>query len=1260
MEDKNGVLKAPKAMNGVNGNIKSALNGHAVGPRKRIVASSGPGLLARSFSIVARLLTWYSIFTILLRCPSNLDACDESSPRICKSYFQLKNTVVPHLEPYYDIYAAPYVELVRPYYNTVDQKVITPGWGYAKKYGAPRVEQVQALGKMQWEKSFQPQIARYQHLVKAQYDQNLAPHVDRVSGAVGPYYDIARTNALQTYHELLLPSYQYVQPYAQQAYQHTSAFTTGTAVPTALWAWNKTYIFLDGTIWPQIRVMYVENVEPQLVKIGQRLGRHSNGKKAVSKAFAEVSSSATKVPSAFLKPSSAISSTTTTSNVAYTTPTTTSVPTQEVLSTVESVRTRSGAEPVSAPEADEALEKEDPVRRTARETVAEDLKDWQERYTKAADEGAAEIEEKVSEITKRMIRRNARVMGKSLLEQLQTTVVSELVTLRRNILQAVGAVAKGNAKQEDGQEEIVTAVRRAGLAIKEKAQDVRTWRENYESEMKAAITKAAETHFSILDNIRDLALQKIGMKWAWMDGVTYKDWAKYHELKGRLDEWKGDLESVIVNHPGLEAAQLEGANIEDEAMKTAASAAKELARLKQVATWKLVSADDTPEFDSTLMQQAAEAAEAAKQAVANVIDKVDDAAEGVKDSVVEQVEAGTDLAKEAISAATSLVSPESSTNDAAGTEATESAKSVVSEELSSVVEPVSEATPSVEEAVEESSAPATEHTPDLASTVVLKETPIFVGNTTEAEVDDPAPVELPTEEEDVEEPEIIATAEASPLSAATVKPAFLGAAAQKVPVRKIILDDDIEDDASNPLESLRDDLMGAYSAALSHANDQYSTALSVVSVQIHGTPKPAHEQMLASVTSAYSNAMASASSRMDDALKAASQLYSGTPTTKNIMPTIPAMPTMPAVSLPSIPTVEWARIESIASERLQQGRAWAEEQYENAKIAAGLATPTPSTPSEHVNKMLENAKFNYYAGLGVAHDRYSEFMAAASSALSSMTATPTPTDLAGSASSAASVASESAASVASVVGENVSSVAAAGYENAASAAAAGYDNVSAAAAAGYDNAASIAAAGYDNAASAAAAGYGNAASVAAAGYDNAASAASAVSDNAAAAADKASESWDAVVAQISLQVYGAPTPTPWYAGVYNAAGDYAASATSAAGEGAASVTSAADTYAAAVSDRAAEQYSSVSSIVSELLHGKEPTFSESVLSRLSAAYVTGVSSASSVASAAQATAASAAADASEAVKSVGEKAASAASEAADAVKEKVDHVRDEL
>lgn len=228
--------------------------------------------------IFPRLLSWYSIYTLIFRCPSSLEACTDATPRICKPYFGIKSVVSPHVTPYYDTYAAPYVDVAKPYYNTVDRVLITPTRTYAVKYGGPRVDQARVFSQAQWEKNVQPKLSQYQTLAKTRYDETIAPHVESVSATVSPYYEVARTNALQTYHEFLLPSYLFVQPYAAQGYEVAYTFTTDTVVPSTKWGWNKTCAFLDSTVWPHLRDVYVMKVEPQLVRIGERLGRYKEKK----------------------------------------------------------------------------------------------------------------------------------------------------------------------------------------------------------------------------------------------------------------------------------------------------------------------------------------------------------------------------------------------------------------------------------------------------------------------------------------------------------------------------------------------------------------------------------------------------------------------------------------------------------------------------------------------------------------------------------------------------------------------------------------------------------------------------------------------------------------------------------------------------------------------------------------------------------------------------------------------------------------------
>ncbi|RYP68142.1 hypothetical protein DL769_005588 [Monosporascus sp. CRB-8-3] len=1194
----NGSLKkASKSIKGANG-LDSAVSRRI--PKKQ----TGSGFFVRSFHVAARLLTWYSIITILFRCPSSLNACTESSPAICKPYFQLKQAVSPHLGPYYDAYAAPYVDMAKPYYETFDRAVVTPGRTYAIKYGGPKLAQAQAYGQVQWEKQVQPQVAKFQSLARHQYDQTVSPYVAKASVVLGPYYDIAKANAFQTYHELLLPTYSFIQPYLLHSYDAVYAFTKDAVVPSTVWAGNKAYLFLDSTIWPRLRDVYTATVEPQLVRIGERLGRYNRKKTRLTAEDIK----ATALKSTFAKPSSSVASPTSAPSVTAAKTSTqvdsTSTVTNDAMEPQETV----GEVKTNVKKSSSTPEE---VRELAAKTVAEDLELWKGKFAQVAEEGANGIEEQIDEISTRMIERQS-VMGRSLLTQLDETVKSELSRLRPTILTILKKGGDDTGKIGD---EVATAVRAAGLKIKNKAQDVRAWRQNYEQETEIAVTKAAQEHFAIIEETRDLALQKIGMKWAWMDGVTYKDWKKFHDLRAQFNEWTDELKRLVTTHPGLVAAQKVGTDIEDQAMSIAQQAAEELGRLKRVASWKAVARDYSEDFDTDTMKLAAEAAQ---QKIAATAKKAAENVEDVAGSVVEGVESASEGVREGISR---VISPD--------------AKDTAIDSLSETDSETSAVPP-----MESLTAEAVESANDLSSSIISSSVSSSSpsNDDIDTEISDPEPVEPLQTSEHLDGPEqiqetIVETpdgqkpmedADTEPDRTASVKPALFGAAAQAVPSRQPILDDDIIESASSSLSSaasvVRSDFpdgitsaaQSAYTVALAKAAEQYSSAMSAVSAQISGEPKPAHEELFSSVSVAYFSAVAAANSRLSEASAAASRSIYGAPTTKWIPNSMP---------VPSnIPSVDWERVHSIAQHNWQDSVNWAGEQYasaknaisdqyESAKVAIGAAGPTPSTQLENVErraqKLLDQAKHNYYAGLGMAHARYSDFLSAASTAVSSLTASPTPTDLKGSASLAASVASESASSVASAANEAA----------------------------------------------------GSAASYAS---DAAESVVDSVTGAASDASDKIAESWEYIITQVSSQVYGAPTPTPWYQNLYeaasdyaetagdaahdyaSAAGDYASSAADAAADQYSAVTSAAGDYAGSAGDAASSQYSVVSSLVSELIVGKEPTFTESVYSRLARALASGSSSASSFASAASETVASA---------------ASGATDAAECV---IDRVKDEL
>ena len=153
-----------------------------------------------------------------------------------------------------------------------------------------------------------------------------------------------------------------------------------------------------------------------------------------------------------------------------------------------------------------------------------------------------------------------------------------------------------------------------------------------------------------------------------------------------------------------------------------------------------------------------------------------------------------------------------------------------------------------------------------------------------------------------------------------------------------------------------------YNEAVSQASSHYAAAKSRVSVQVSGTPEPVHQQMFASVESAYSDSVSAASARLYDAISAVSP----TATTGGLF----ATSTQNAYeSISSIASVNLASALEIA------GGGYAREQirvgYQPSSVQAGIKI---------------SAQRAYYEGIGMAHDQYSSFIAAASSAVG---ATPT-------------------------------------------------------------------------------------------------------------------------------------------------------------------------------------------------------------------------------------------------------------------------------
>lgn len=1237
--------------------------------------------------IPLRLAVWYVVITALFRCPSARNDLDQSSPWVCKPYLTARSYIQPHVQPYYDSYASPYIETARPYAQQLHDHVIRPASTFATDsygtYAAPHVEQAASAAQAQWDKVVMPQFLWVQKEVNNLYDKNIAPHISTASSFVGPYYKTARDNAIDLHHNYIRPTLAYSSPYLQRSFTASEDFLLHTVVPQIRNSWSTLIIFVDSTFWPTVKGLYRDNVRPQIVLITERIAKYQEGRK-LRAAMAEVDSSMEEFPS----PTSSVTSASTVA------PTTES----EIIVSPTTARAEDTAPAPIPPEPKQTVATE--------EQIAADLRTWQEKFAIAADKGSDDLAERINDMVRGLIRSDVDGEGKGLATALKRSVDKHMNDVKAKIKKVVAALPDDASAHEiaAAEAEILESIRASGHDIRSRANQIRQWFYTFDTEIQKRASAALHSTLDVLDSIRDLGLQEIGMRWAWMDGVTYKHWAKYHELKKQLDEWRSEVRDVAMKHPALEEAKSVSEAILEEAMDLAADSAKELLRLKDVAKWKIIARDASNDFDTRVLPAAA------VSAASSLAEKVKAVTEAVLGSSQGKPESLTSLAKEKVEAASSSASTAIDESVSAATslaaEAKESVRSgvtVITDLLQAAVEAMSPADSkspltSLSSLVPEATESATDSAQSVTSTVsgklfagamaqdVKGQIPIlddvFDSKEDSAFSDDLQSIvneagdryaavtkavseamfgtrqgtieSMASVASDVYSSALAAASSAlyGPEQGATERIASI--ASDKYAQAVVAASAIIYGTPTPVTVSLMSQASVAYSDAVSRAREFYEQANSVVSQHILGTPKPIHEQMFASIESAYSGALAAASARLDDAREAVAGQYSAVSASMSSLSAKATPGSLDAVS-------------SMAASKLEDALKFASAQYSSAKAAVG-ATPTP----QH-QQYLNEARRNYYEAVGFAHEQYSEFLNAASQAVygkptpvlhswagvasEALVGTPVPAyqtmiDAAHIKFEAASAAAAShfdvfLSSVQSVASQATGTTgpaqslldeASAQYSAALLAASASLSAASHAAseaiygtpAPAYQQALDVASEKYSAATAAAAAhmaGLLAAASSAVgtttkspaqsvldnisaqykAAVDAASSSLSAASYSAStaiygpprgsveSAARVASANWEALVSQASEKIYGQPTP------VY------------------ASLASQATEYASQVTEAAASQYAVIQAFVSELIVGKEPDFTESVMSRLSTAFyhgyhVTLASSASSLAS----------------------------------------------
>ena len=558
------------------GGIKKEANGH-LSTYKPPKSNSTRTTPSRLFSIAARIVVWYTIFIALFRCPSSLDEIIESSSSICKPYLSIRSYISPYVGPYYDHYITPYAESARPYMTRLDNEILQPGIKLGKQsyadYLAPKVGQAQSFGSEHWEKTLKPHLDTIQSKANEQYSAVVEPPLHRASAAAAPYFSASQENMAKVYNDRLMPAYSASKPYAEKAYSVVNGAVMETGYPYAQWAMGSTLDLLNTSVWPRLRILYGENVEPQLLRISERLGRYRDGQKLQSIVDDVVATDK----------DNAISS---------------EPAKQDTGSILSSIGTQEPETVTSEVVPMETALTEEETQARNREIIKKDLDTWKEKFLKAADTGAADLQERLQELSSKQLQGQVHGVGNALIVRLESTVASEKTKLQRTINQIVNSLPEEPSKNDFGEaeNELSNAVKLAAVSIKEQAQAVRTWKQGFIKETNSLVQASSNSTLDVLDNVRDLGLQEIGMRWANTDGVTWKDWQKYHDLKKAFDEWRHKVEIVASEHPELKSTIEAAQELESNALHTSEDAANELSRLKTVGIWKIQAVDNSEDF----------------------------------------------------------------------------------------------------------------------------------------------------------------------------------------------------------------------------------------------------------------------------------------------------------------------------------------------------------------------------------------------------------------------------------------------------------------------------------------------------------------------------------------------------------------------------------------------------------------------------------------------------------------------------------------
>lgn len=232
------------------------------------------------------LLAWYTLYTVLFRCPTSLLS---SSPVVCHGYHSVHNFLTPHLQPYYDSYAADYVTTFTPYVSHTNEAYIYPfldkaSVGY-EKYAQPAIAKAKLIAEHQYQRNLHPHVSKALAQLNATYEQYLAAYFNTVHRlytnlATSPFWTKTRAYVDGFYRRYLLPGYERVSPYLNKAKEKGKHVVVVYLSPYVKEGARVSGVWFEKNVGSGIRGIWKEYVQVQMRRIRDRLktgGHTGNG-----------------------------------------------------------------------------------------------------------------------------------------------------------------------------------------------------------------------------------------------------------------------------------------------------------------------------------------------------------------------------------------------------------------------------------------------------------------------------------------------------------------------------------------------------------------------------------------------------------------------------------------------------------------------------------------------------------------------------------------------------------------------------------------------------------------------------------------------------------------------------------------------------------------------------------------------------------------------------------------------------------------------